>query len=451
MTMKRNVIFGTCCILFALAFSPLHAQRALLEQVRLTINSRDGVFAKGDTIKIYGQLTEQFSKPLAMSIYDGGTRYYGTRKESPVRIPLDLTTEPKLIFSAVYQQPKAIMLSVAADEKSSSMIGFMVAPEEMRPGYEIPADFMAYWDNQKAELRKSKPEVTLKKMKINDKEDAKRFEAYGIEISMPEGNPVRGFLVKPRKAAKGSLPIFLNVHSAGVSGYWCHASVEDAVRYAKSGNGCIAIDINAHGYPEGLPKEYYVDLEQNELKDYSSRPLVDKESFYFRLMFLREVRAMDYVCSLPEWDGRRVLVQGESQGGGQAEAIAGLDSRITAVVANVPALTDLGGFLDNRQSGWPAPYEKDAATELGKSILPYFDGALFLQFTKAKLFMVSGMIDETCHPGGVHAAYNVSTSPDKQIHPYPYRWHSGTNKPFDKEWNETIGKARQNFINDHLK
>lgn len=449
--MKRYYTIYAVLLLLSLFALPLSAQRALLEQVRLTINSCDGVFAKGDTIKIYGQLTEQFDQPLTMSIYDGGTRYYGTTKESPVRIPLHLTTQPQLIFTTVYQQPKAIMLSVAADDKASSMIGFMVAPEEMRPGYEIPADFMTYWDNQKAELRKSKPEVKLKKMKITDKDDAKRFEAYDIEISMPEGNPVRGYLVKPRKAAKGSLPILLNVHSAGVSGTWCHATVQNAVSYAKSGNGCIAIDINAHGYPEGLPNEYYVNLEQNELKEYSTRPLVDRESFYFRLMYLREVRAMDYVCNLPEWDGRRVLVQGESQGGGQAEAIAGLDSRITAVVANVPALTDLGGFLHKRQSGWPAPYEKEAATELGKSILPYFDGALFLQFTKAKLFMVSGMIDETCHPGGVHAAFNVSTSPDKQIHPYPYRWHSGTNKPFDKEWNETIGKARQNFINDYLK
>ncbi|MDO4948709.1 MAG: acetylxylan esterase [Bacteroidales bacterium] len=449
--MKRYHTISALLLLLSLFALPLGAQRALLKQVRLTINSRDGVFAKGDTIKIYGQLTEQFSKPLTMSIYDGGTRYYGTTKESPVRTPLELTTAPRLIFTAVYQQPKAIMLSVAADEKASSMIGFMVAPEEMRPGYETPADFMAYWDNQKAGLRKSKPEVTLRKMKIADKADAKRFEAYGVEISMPEGNPVRGFLVKPRKAGKGSLPILLNVHSAGVSGAWCHATVENAVGYAKSGNGCIAIDINAHGYPEGLPSEYYVNLEQGELKDYSTRPLVDRESLYFRLMYLREVRALDYVCGLPEWDGRRVLVQGESQGGGQAEAIAGLDSRITAVVANVPALTDLGGILHNRQSGWPAPYEKEAATALGKSILPYFDGALFLQFTKAKLFMVSGMIDETCHPGGVHAAFNASTSPDKQIHPYPYRWHSGTNKPFDKEWDETIGKARRDFINDYLK
>ncbi len=331
------------------------------------------------------------------------------------------------------------------------MVGFIVSSEMYRPGFEIPSDFMSYWEGQKTWLRQTKPEAQLLPVKIDNAEDAANYELFSIEISMPKGRPVRGYLAKPKHAAEKSIPAALWVHAAGVAGSWCRASAMNALNYAKKGNGVIAIDFNAHGYPEDKPASYYVDLENGELKGYSGWPLVDREHFYFRLMFLRALRALDYVCSLPQWDGKRVLVYGESQGGAQAEALAGLDSRIGAVVANVPAMTDMGGILQGRQSSWPPAYEKDVCTSLGKGILPYFDGALFLQFSKAKLFMVSGMIDETCPGTGVHAAYNVAASKDKQIYPSPYRWHSGVNAPYDKTWNETIGKAREQFINDYLK
>ncbi len=429
-----------------------NAQRNQLEQVSLTLNSETGVFGLGDTVKVYGSLNASIEKPLSLTVYEGGTRNYETLKKTPVSKPLELGTLPKLIYQQVFKEPKAIMLSVSAKgDDSHSMVGFMVAPEKFRPGYEMPSDFQTYWNGQKAWLRSTKPKVTLVPIEINNEKDAAEYELYSIEISMPEGNPVRGYLSKPKKAMEKSLPAALCVHAAGVSGSWCRASANNALNYAKKGHGVIAMDFNAHGYPEDKPNEYYIDLEKGELKDYSARPLVDKEHFYFRLMFLRELRALDYVCGLPEWDGKRVLVYGESQGGAQAEALAGLDNRIGAVVANVPAMTDFGGILQNRQSAWPPYYEKFVDTPLGKSILPYFDGALFLQYSRAKLFMVSGMIDETCPGAGVHAAYNVAASMDKQIHPFPYRWHSGTNKPYEKQWNETVGKARENFINEYLK
>lgn len=431
---------------------PLHAQNKQLKQVSLTINSETGVFAIGDTVKVYGSLNSPVNGLLTLKIYDGGTRHYKTLGKSPLSQSLELTTLPKLIYQEVFNEPKSIILSVSGiDKDTASMVGFIVAPEKFRPGYDVPSDFLSYWDKQKAWLRNTTPKVSLTPVEIKDSKDAAGYELFSIEISMPEGNPVRGYMAKPKNASEKSLPVALWVHAAGVSGSWCRASASNALNYAKKGHGVIAIDFNAHGYPEDKPNEYYVDLENGELQHYSERPLIDKEHFYFRLMFLRELRALDYVCSLPEWDGKRVLVYGESQGGAQAEALAGLDKRVGAVVANVPAMTDFGGILQKRQSAWPPYYEQFADTPLGRNILPYFDGSLFLQFSRAKLFMVSGMIDETCPPAGVHAAYNAAASLDKQIHPFPYRWHSGTNKPFDRKWNETIGKAREEFINEYLK
>lgn len=431
--------------------STLTAQRNQLTQVSLTINSETGVFALGDTVKVYASLNAPLPEPLTLTLYDGGTHHYRVLKKTPMSSPIELNGKPRLIYQGVFHEPKSMILSVTGKEDAASMVGFIIAPEKLRPGYDTPSDFLEYWKGQKEWLRHSEPEVILTPVEIKDAEDAAKYDLFSIEISMPEGKPVRGYLAKPKHAPAKSLPATLWVHAAGVSGDWCRASASNALRYAKKGKGVIAIDFNAHGYPEDKPKEYYVELEKGELKDYSIQPLKDKEHFYFRLMFLRELRALDYVCGLPEWDGKRVLVYGESQGGAQAEALAGLDSRVGAVVANVPAMTDFGGILQGRQSGWPEYYEAFADTELGRSILPYFDGANFLKFSKAKLFMVSGMIDETCPGPGVHAAFNVAASKDKQIHPFPYRWHSGVNKPFDKKWNETVGQKREQFINDYLK
>ena len=64
----------------------------------------------------------------------------------------------------------------------------------------------------------------------------------------------------------------------------------------------------------------YDKLAKGELKNYRNRPVTDHKDFYFRLMYLRAVRAVDYATTLPLWDGKRILADGSSQGGAQAIA-----------------------------------------------------------------------------------------------------------------------------------
>ena len=168
---------------------------------------------------------------------------------------------------------------------------------------------------------------------------------------------------------------------------------------------------------------------------------------YERAMTLLETFTADYMPYLPN-EGKSEdyadnTAVNEPQGTGTSLLPAIIKAREERNKTRLMLLYHVTQVLDT--------YEAFADTELGRSILPYFDGANFLKFSKAKLFMVSGMIDETCPGPGVHAAFNVAASKDKQIHPFPYRWHSGVNKPFDKKWNETVGQKREQFINDYLK
>ncbi len=50
---------------------------------------------------------------------------------------------------------------------------------------------------------------------------------------------------------------------------------------------------------------------------------------------------------------KNVIAQGGSQGGALALIAAGLDERVTACVANHPALSDMAGYKAGRAGGYP--------------------------------------------------------------------------------------------------
>jgi cephalosporin-C deacetylase-like acetyl esterase len=131
---------------------------------------------------------------------------------------------------------------------------------------------------------------------------------------------------------------------------------------------------------------------------------------YFLGMFLRVLRAIDFLAMQPEWDGRRLLVVGGSQGGAQAVVAAGLDKRVSFISAAVPALADCTGVLAGKPKSWPyfiAP-EKIETPEMQSTIqaVRYYDIMNFAARAKAKAVFSVGFIDETCPPSCVYAVFN---------------------------------------------
>ena len=139
--------------------------------------------------------------------------------------------------------------------------------------------------------------------------------------------------------------------------------------------------------------------------------------------------------------------------GAQSFALAGLDPRVSAVVATVPAMTDLGGSLQERQCGWP--YQLRPMVPLsshGKAALPYFDGALFLKHYKGELFVEAGLIDVTCPPCAVAAGFNNSAASRKEIHFWPGRGHNyWSDKASNDAWEKIVLLARDQYIDNYLR
>ncbi len=121
-------------------------------------------------------------------------------------------------------------------------------------------------------------------------------------------------------------------------------------------------------------------------------------------MYLRDARAIDYITSRPDWDGKTLVIIGTSMGGQQSLVTAGLrNSKITAVIVNVPSGADTNGDLNGSRAGYPNWRTSDpkvAETSL------YFDTVNFASKIKAPVLAGIGYIDTTSPPAGIWRAMN---------------------------------------------
>lgn len=431
--MKKRFPFSfltTLCLVLSLLASA--------QSIRIRQSHNDGVYHSGDAIRLQVYITGNKTEPLSVSI----RRNYSKEVEKK---QFSYEGDTLLVFSEKASGPASVIFELTT-AKDTAGIGLVIDPEKFSVSTERPADFDAFWEKEKQELKALPMQVQSEELQNIQKS----YRCFNTEINCTGPKPARGYFAKPDSAKAGTLPIVLYVHAAGVSGNWCRSEPGNALRYAKMGNGALCFDLNAHGMLVGQPEQYYVDLEKGELNNYSLRGLEDRNTVYFRGMYLRLMRTLDYLTSQPEWDGKRIIVIGESQGGGQSLAAAGLDPRVTAVVATVPAMCDWGRTLSGSKGGWPNPFASAGDKEKMMQALPYFDAAHLLKNAKATIVTEIGFIDFTCSSESVYAAINQSAG-KKIVLPVPYRAHQMSQPAYKNQWQENIAKPKEAFIQDFLK
>jgi cephalosporin-C deacetylase len=428
----RTNLLPSILIFFLVSFiHPVHSQTVILKQTH-----ENGIYKKGDKIRITAILDHKTGDSISVRVLKNNDQVLLKTKSLPTKDTLE-------VFTGKMDEPCSLRIE-ASIKGNKQAIGLIVDPQKIKPGTPCPKDLNEFWDQEKQKLKAMLMEVKSKNMEIKDS----GFVCFDIEINCTGPKPARGYYAKPSKAGVRSLPIVLLVHAAGVKGSWCRSETANALNYAKK--GAICFDLNAHGMLNGQPEEYYSNLETGELKDYYAIGLESREDFYFRGMYLRLLRTIEFLTRQPEWDGKRIIVIGESQGGGQSLAAAGLDSRVTAVVATVPAMCDWGGTLAGRKGGWPQPFERQGDKEKMKNVLPYFDTAHLLKNSKATIVVEIGLIDNTCPSTSVYAAINQAKG-KKIIYPVTYREHGWPNAEQRKIWDPTVFNPKNNFVDNYLK
>lgn len=309
-------------------------------------------------------------------------------------------------------------------------LGF--SPEKLLPYVKMPSDFTSYWQQAMKEAADCPMEITSKYVEeySNDKVDC-----YLVKLQCyKKGQYVYGYLTKPKAA--GKYPVVFSPPGAGIK----PMNPMKTIFYAEQ--GCIRFDMEIHGIRPDLNAATYKEVSTafcsgNNNNSYLVNGLDNRDSYYMKKVYLACIRAIDYLTSLPEWDGKNVIAQGGSQGGALALITTGLDKRVTACVANHPALSDMAGYKDGRAGGYPHLFIRFDGMDTPDKLktLEYYDVVNFAKQIKVPVFMTWGFNDDVCPPTTSYIVYNVLTCPKEAlITPVNEHWVSVDTRYEQLEW-----------------
>lgn len=268
-------------------------------------------------------------------------------------------------------------------------VGAAVEPTKIGLSTPRPTDFDAFWEGKLAAQARVPVNAALTPVDT---------DVPGVEVNMFEldalGSKAHGYVAKP--ASAGKFPALIQLQYAGVY----PLDVRAAAR--RAAEGWLIINVDSHDKPPSDPSG-------NVPRAYQAVGNADREKSYFLSMYLRDSRALDYLMTRPDWDGKTIVLTGGSMGGQQSLALAGLrPEKISAVLICVPAGADTNGDLHGRKAGypnWPSDNPDVMSTAL------YFDTVNFASRIKAPVMAGMGFIDTIAPPAGVWAALNQIPGP----------------------------------------
>ncbi len=307
-----------------------------------------------------------------------------------------------------------------------------------------PKDFDAFWSKT---LKKASKVPMTYEMIPDDTYSSDKVECFLVKLQAYEkGHYIYGWLLRPRDGEKH--PVLFNPPGAGVK------RIGASPEYAEQGYIIFCIGIN--GIPVNAP-DSVLQAHQLVKGDYERRGLESPEEHYLRKVYASCVRCIDFLVSLPEWDGKNVGVTGGSQGGALTIVTAALDPRVTFLSSFYPALCDISGYARGGTGGWPnlcrngqelrnfprtgkGPYDyalTDESIDLETALrtLSYFDVANFASRVKAPGFYCHGYNDNTCPPTSVCAAFNRIQAPKTmEITPSSSHWRFAESQKRGLDW-----------------
>ena len=273
-------------------------------------------------------------------------------------------------------------------------VGAAVAPTRIGLSTPRPADFDAFWERKLSAQATIPTTATLTRVETQEP---------GVDMNMFElealGSKAHGYVAKP--AREGKFPAIIQLQYAGIY------ALNAAAVARRAAEGWLIINVDSH---DKLPSE----PSGNVPRPYQSVGNTDREQSYFLNMYLRDARALDYLITRPDWDGKTIVLTGGSMGGQQSLALAGLrPEKISAVLVCVPAGADTNGDLHGRKAGYPN-WPSDNADVMRTAL--YFDPVNFASRIKAPVMAGVGFIDTISPPAGIWTALNQISAP---VEPLP--------------------------------
>lgn len=292
-----------------------------------------------------------------------------------------------------------------------------------RPDLPVPEDLDEFWKTTLAEAR--------------GYDLAPRFElvdtgftlvhTYDVRFSGYGGHQIRAWLRLPALRDGGPLPTVVQFH-----GYNGGRGLPNDPHLWWPLAGYAQLSVDTRGQGSGWQVGDTPDPEPGanpEHAGFMTRGVLDPHTYFYRRVFTDAVRAVEVACGHPDLDPTRVAVTGASQGGGISLAVASLVPDLHAVLPDVPFLSAFPRaltFADSDPYGELVRYlrvQRHRQEEVLRT-LAYFDVAVLSRRAQAPALFSVALMDRTCPPSTVYAAYNNYGGP-KEIAVYPYNDHEG--------------------------
>ncbi len=293
---------------------------------------------------------------------------------------------------------------------------------DYRPAVLEPGDFDAFWHSTIAEVSDFELDVTREVAET----PYRALVVHDVTFSGYAGDRIRAWEIRSigtPSTAQPAVVEFIGYNGGrdlpGFISHWANAGyvhvVVDTRGQGGSGTGTGATS-DPHGAGPHAP-------------GFLTQGIEDPYSYYYRRVFTDAVRAVAATRSLPSVDGTKVAVQGVSQGGGIALAVAGLIPDLAAVMSDVPFLCHFRRAVDICDQ---EPYIELTrylalhrnAERVVFNTLSYFDGVNHAKRASAPALISVALMDKTCPPSTAFAAFHAYSG-TKEIVTYPFNDHEG--------------------------
>ena len=336
-------------------------------------------------------------------------------------IPMGTMTEPGFL-ACQYE-------FMAGGKKQTDLVKLAFDPTRIRSFSDNPKDFDQFWKKALEEARNQPLEPQY--FDVPDATDS-QLETKLVRLHVGKNKWIYGYLTRPLDGKKH--PVVLVPPGAG------SGKISPSDYFSKK--GFVYLKIEIHDNDQRLPDNEYNLMRQQKCDGYMRRGMESKDSYYYKDVYVGCARAVDFLCSLPDWDGKNVIVTGGSQGGALTIVTAALNEKVTLCAPFYPALCDLTGFLHHRAGGWPkffTSFYKDGRIDIPQeqavNTLQYFDVVNFARRLSVPVFCSWGYSDDTCSPTSIWAAWNEISAPKVcDITPTSAHWRFAESQDKCLQW-----------------
>jgi cephalosporin-C deacetylase len=305
------------------------------------------------------------------------------------------------------------------------MAFFDLSLDELRhyvPPRREPADFDTFWQETLNAVR----QYPLDPRFVPVDYGLRTVESFDVTFNGYAGQPIKGWLLLP---ARRSAPLPCVVEYIGYGGG--RGFPFDWLTWSSAGFAHLIMDTRGQGstWSTGDTPDSEPDGSNPQTPGFMTRGILHPQTYYYRRVFSDGVRAVETARAHSAINPECIAVSGRSPGGGIALAVSGLDPSIQVALPDVPFLCHYERATQITDS---FPYQEIVKycqihrdkIETVFDTLAYFDGVNFAIRAHARALFSVALMDETCPPSTVFAAYNHYNGP-KEMKIWPYNHHEG--------------------------